>query len=253
MKKGATGYRVGYYVDLTNGSVLFGMVHSPVMAQLFKRNLVFSTFESVIERTAHFRDEHYVYWSSRFRRGDDFQNGAIQCASLEEFLTSLREFDAKHGFVKDLFPSIGNRGNGDGRARWAGNTFYLLLSDDLKQFSSDIKVEQLVDLSWPIFLCLYPVEALTQRTASLARNLRTAKIAKVCEFNVIKLPPTSKIAADCRGEIQGAHIIPDAKGGSDRPENGLWLCEYHHRVTEGRLIGRRVGLSVDVELLSNKW
>lgn len=39
LRKGATGYRVGYFFSAEENELAFYMVHSPVMAQLFKNNL----------------------------------------------------------------------------------------------------------------------------------------------------------------------------------------------------------------------
>ena len=40
-------------------------------------------------------------------------------------------------------------------------------------------------------------------------------------------------------------------GGSDQPENGLWLCEYHHRSTEGKLKGKRFKGAITVRLIKS--
>ena len=83
--------------------------------------------------------------------------------------------------------------------------------------------------------------------------MRAAKIPIACEFASImdldRLVGAGEVSPLCRGERQGAHIKPDALGGSDRPENGLWLCEYHHRATEGKLTGRRNGTDLDVRVV----
>ncbi len=95
-----------------------------------------------------------------------------------------------------------------------------------------------------MFLCLYPIE---RRTAALARNMKVRRIPKVCEFAEIRGTAGSGISPLCPGAIQGAHIKPDALGGSDRPENGLWLCEFHHRETEGKIKGSRTDRAIDVQ------
>ena len=55
MKKGATGYRIGYRVDLVQKVIFFNLIHSPVIVLLFKRNLVFSSLIQVIQATAGWR------------------------------------------------------------------------------------------------------------------------------------------------------------------------------------------------------
>ncbi len=57
-----------------------------------------------------------------------------------------------------------------------------------------------------------------------------------CEYDQIIDAPQS----DCDGSaVEAAHIIPYARGGSDRAWNGVWLCSKHHKMTEGRLSGCR--------------
>ena len=239
MKKGTTGYRVGYHYQNHDESVRFNLVHSPLMAQLFKRNLAFQTMVEVIRRTAKYRDYHWIYWSSGEAVKSGLKGNQLVGGSSSDFIRQLEIFDAQHDFVRDMFPRMPNTGKGDGPARWAGNTFYLNLADRSKRLGTKEEVAKLVSASWPLFLCLYPVKPIERRTASLARSLRAKKILKACEFSNLGLSPAAGIDSLCRGEVQGAHIKPHALGGSDRFENGLWLCEYHHRATEGRLSGSR--------------
>jgi hypothetical protein len=55
--------------------------------------------------------------------------------------------------------------------------------------------------------------------------------------------PDSIRKTACSGQTEGAHIKPHKKGGSDKLPNGVWLCQRHHRLTEGKLDGKR-GLNV---------
>lgn len=248
MKKGTTGYRVGYFFDSENRTVLFVLVHSPLMARLFKRNLALPTLLDVVQRTAAYRQSHGVYRSSKLALRGGVDGDRIEADSVAEFVGHLRDFDERHGFIQDMFPRVPNQGKGGGAARWAGNTFYLYLADVEELEESRANVARLVESSWPLFLCLYPVKPIERRTASLARSLRARGIPRVCEFASIRLLPGAGISPLCRGEVQGAHIKPDALGGSDRAENGLWLCEFHHQATEGRLSGSRNGSGVEVVL-----
>lgn len=134
----------------------------------------------------------------------------------------------------------------------AGNTFYLLLAHGLESWGSRETVVQFVEASWPLFLCLYPIRPIAGRSASLARNMRVRGIPKVCEFAAIFFPEGEKISPLCRGEVQEAHIKPDSRGGSDRPENGIWLCEYHHEATEGKLSGHRKEMMLEVRFISDR-
>lgn len=57
-----------------------------------------------------------------------------------------------------------------------------------------------------------------------------------CEYSKIE----NISHCECDGsEVQAAHIVPHAQGGSDRYWNGMWLCAKHHRMTEGRVAGSR--------------
>lgn len=252
MKKGATGYRVGYLFDSERNTIRFVLVHSPLMARLFKRNLAFPTLLDVVQRTASYRNSHWLLWSSKLAVRKGFKIDRIEAESLAEFVGHLRDFDERHGFIQDMFHRVGFRGKGEGAAHWAGNTFYLHLADQLDELASRASVARFVEASWPLFLCLYPVNPIEHRTASLARSLRVSGVPRVCEFTSIRLPSGTGISPLCRGEVQGAHIKPDALGGSDRAENGLWLCEYHHRATEGRLSGNRNGPKVKVAFVAGK-
>ena len=59
--------------------------------------------------------------------------------------------------------------------------------------------------------------------------------------------PQEILDAECDGIVQAAHIKPHHKGGSDKLTNGLWLCEKHHRMTEGKLTGSRDLEHIDVK------
>ncbi len=256
MRKGHTGYRVGYKIDLGYKESWFVLVYSPLIARLFKHNLVLSSMIAVLRHTEQFRQSHWVYRSSReaMRSGSD--GARIESASLADFVDRLEEFDRQYDFVKDMFPKRPNTGKGERWAPVAGNTFYLGLADRPEVLDSPSQIRLLVERTWPLFLCLYPVEPIQKRSANLARNMRNANILRVCEFSHIKgsdvLTAGGLSTTLCRGDVQGAHIKPDALGGSDRPENGIWLCEYHHRLTEGKLAGRRNGNSLEVQFVAAK-
>jgi hypothetical protein len=215
MKKGATGYRVGYRVDLVQRVLFFNLVHSPVIALLFKRNLVFSSLIQVTQATARWRRFHWIYRSSKVALRSGRNGEPLEADSLSDFVALLEKFDHTHGFIRDMFPKRRNTGKGEGQARVAGNTFYLLLADQLKPLHSRAGIGQFVEASWPLFLCLYPIKPIEGRSASLARNMRIRGIPQVCEFPSIQLPEGVAISPLCRGTLQGAHIKPDSSGGSE--------------------------------------
>ncbi|MBE9229107.1 HNH endonuclease [Phormidium sp. LEGE 05292] len=251
-KNGGLGYRVGYYVDLNNHEVWFVLLHSVVMAKLFQNNLAFSTLIEVLKKTADFRDIHWLYRSSKQAVKLGFNDGErIDSESIRDFIRQLEDFDEKYGFVKDLFPKRLNTGKGGGFAFGAGHTFYLGLVDKFELMYSTENIKRLIELTWPLFLCLYPIEPIEKRSACLARNMKVAGIPKECEFSLIQFTSESTLSPLCRGQIQGAHIKPHAEGGSDRPENGIWLCEFHHRITEGKLKGQRKGKDLAVRFIDS--
>lgn len=248
MKTGVTGYRAGYFLARDHNYIGFHLVHSPVLAKLFKRNLELATLIEVVSRTAKWRESHFVYFSSRRTLDPDLNGVRITADSLGTFVEQLEHFDQRYGFVDNLFP--GRRAaSKSGRLRVAGNDFFLRLADDFKALSNPQNVSKFVQHTWPLFLCLYPIKPIEQRRASLARSLRAQKILKICEFGSLSLPRGVNISLECRGSVQGAHIMPYSKGGSDRAENGIWLCEAHHRATEGRLSGSRTTQEIHVKFV----
>lgn len=246
MKKGQTGYRVGFCISVKQRNLRFVLIHSPLIAKLFRRNLDLVTLIGVTRDTAKNRNRHQLYWSSKSARNRGKNAETIDFASLAEFESKLRQFDEMHGFVRDLFARRPNTGKGGGSAPVAGNDFSLLLSNKPSNLASMEAMDQIIGASWPLFLCLYPIRAIEGRSASLARNLRSRQIIQKCEFESVVVPRESRISRKCSGVIHGAHIKPDTFGGSDKAENGLWLCEYHHRATEGKLHGRRSELGIHV-------
>lgn len=240
MKKGTTGYRVGFKVDLPKHELWFELVHSPLMARLFKRNLVLSSLAEVVKSTAVYRNRHCLYRSSNQVFSTTGQDGAaFHSPALPDFVSQIEAFDKTYGFAKDLFPKRENTGKKGGKAPCAGNTFYLLLADKPETLASRSDVARVVSAAWPLFLWLYPAKPIQGRSANLARHMKAKGIPQVCEFSKIQFPAGVSIPPQCDGSLQGAHIKPEKKGGSDRPENGLWLCELHHQATEGKLEGKR--------------
>ncbi len=238
-RKGATGYRVGFFYSSSRDELAFYMVHAPTMAKLFKKNFSIETVLAAASATAQFRSRSHMFWSSCFARERGSAVSAIEETDLDDFRREAVEFDNEFKFKRDLFPQSENQGKGTGTAKWAGNDFGLLLGERLTAFPLE-RVHLLIEGAWPLFLLLYPTEALEQRVASLARNLLTARAHRACEFH--RIAGASELqgaSASCSGLIEGAHIKPHAYGGTDLSSNGLWLCQYHHRLTEGRLNGDR--------------
>ncbi|MEY4531302.1 MAG: hypothetical protein RLZZ156_2023 [Deinococcota bacterium] len=241
LQKGETGYRIGFYYSLEDDDLAFYLVHSKLVAKIFKSNTRFEILIGALKRTQYFRNSEFLYWSSRVAQ-KSLENGdeditIFDVDSFTSFSRQLRAFDKQYDFAKDLFPpAISKFGK---KPTWRGNDFYALLAENCSKLSKK-KITELLEASWELFCCLYPREPLEKRDASLARSLRSAKIARECEYKRIQNIPSARIIAKkCVGEIQGAHIKPHAFGGSDKALNGLWLCQLHHRATEGKLQGTR--------------
>lgn len=238
-RKGATGYRVGFFYSEELDLFSFRLVHSPVMAKLLKGNFSVETVADVVKKTAKYRGRSFIFWGSRTAWKAGKREAAIEEDRISKFLDELCGWENDIGIKNDLFPSIQNQGKGIGVAKWAGNDFGLLLGERVSRFDASA-IGRLVAGAWPMMLMLYPREAMEKRVASLARNLTAAGIPKACEVSRIagieKLPGQ---ATACAGRLEGAHIKPHALGGTDLASNGLWLCQRHHRLTEGRLAGSR--------------
>jgi hypothetical protein len=239
MQKGVTGYRAGFHYNSETDELSFYLVHSRLMATFLKSNITTEILVQVIDQTWRFRDTNYLYWSSRVAKNQVDSQGimTIQSLNLKLCKSQIRQFDKQHGLANDLFP-IHRRKDGK-KAIYEGNDFFVLLGENCITLSQQ-EIAELLDSSWQLFCCLYPTEPLERRAAALARSLRSAKISRECEYvTILGLPNARTIAKRCAGQIQGAHIKPHAFGGSDKAENGLWLCEHHHRATEGKLQGTR--------------
>lgn len=240
------GYRSG--ICVWDGAVSFWNVHARAPAKLLRANLLQrpEALTLAAEGTREFRTRHYLHYASRERSR---RTGGRAWADVVEvvaekhwpaFEARLRQDSAS--IARDLFPdlpSAGRRGTG---TAVRGSDFSLLLADSrvLDRAPSDAvgaaRAARIVDAAWHLFACLYPWEPAQQRDADLRRAMLGALGQSVCEYSRIAGAP--RIACDGT-PVQAAHVVPYARGGSDRPWNGLWLCGKHHRVTEGRLAGRR--------------
>jgi len=219
-------YRSGYlyYRVKDKNYLLFVLAHSPIMTAFFKKNFDYDIFRSIIIDTNKFRDEHYM----RFKRKGNQEE--IRTNDFQEFLGKLDEIESS-GFVKSVFAKSTTGKTGD------GNIFGLRLSSDFRPKD----INKIIEKSWDLFLWLYPSKPIFQRNASLNRSLQ--KIENKCEIGEINNLPDSIHKTACSGQTEGAHIKPHKKGGSDKLQNGVWLCQRHHRLTEGKLDGKR-GLNV---------
>jgi hypothetical protein len=215
-------YRGGYLFFEKDGInyLLFVLAHTPIMTSFFKNNFDYDVFKHIILNTAQYRDEHFL----RFKK--DGKNERIKTTNVQEYLHELDEIE-KNGFARSVFGKDSKGKTG------VGNIFVVCLGRGFDQKD----IGEIVDKSWYLFLWLYPSKPVFTRNASLNRSLQ--KIEAKCEIGKIKNLPQSILSSVCSGQIEAAHIKPYKNGGSDKLSNGLWLCNYHHRITEGKLEGCR--------------
>ncbi|OGL43966.1 MAG: hypothetical protein A2161_02250 [Candidatus Schekmanbacteria bacterium RBG_13_48_7] len=215
-------YRSGYlYIaNKERKRLLFALAHTPIMSLFFKNNFDYETFRAIIANTAKYRDENYLRFS---RKGIKEE---IRTPNLEVFLNKLDELDT-YGLTKTVF------GKSRAGKTGVGNIFGVCLASDFNQEA----IGEIIQNSWDLFLWLYPSKPVFKRNASLNRNLQG--INSKCEIGKIKNLPKVVAETPCSRQVEGAHITPYKDGGSDKLQNGVWLCNAHHRLTEGKLEGGR--------------
>lgn len=215
-------YRSGYLyvVNKEEKRIFFVLAHTPIMSSFFKNNFNYQIFIEIIKNTARYRDENYLRFS---RRGIKEE---IRTPDLEVFLNKIEGVE-NTGFAKSIFgkSKVGKTGD--------GNIFGVCLADNFNKEA----IGEIIQNSWDLFLWLYPSKPVFKRNASLNRSLQS--IDRECEIGKIMNLPQFVLETPCAGQVEGAHIIPYKVGGSDKLQNGLWLCNAHHRLTEGKLAGSR--------------
>lgn len=215
-------YRSGYLLHKVENknNLSFVLAHTPVMSSFFRNNFDYDVFRNIIIDTASYRNEHYL----RIKRNSKQEE--ISSKDIEVFLSQLDGIEMS-GFAKSVFSKSKTGKTG------IGNIFQLRIASDFK--TKDII--SIIEKSWDLFLWLYPSKPVFSRNASLSRSLQ--KIETQCELHeIINLPKNIRESV-CSGQIEAAHILPHKDGGSDKLENGIWLCNCHHRLTEGKLEGKR--------------
>lgn len=229
-------YRTGYlyYKDKSGANhLIFGMAHSPIMTSFFKANFDYDIFKNILINTSKYRKDHYLKYKVEGKYNTIFtQDSDIFFEELGKLYSS--------GLNKTIFSK-----NTAGKTG-VGNMFVVEIANNFKPKDIDAIIED----SWELFMWLYPSKPIFKRNASLNRSLD--KIKKQCEINNIANLPKNIIKMLCSGQLEAAHILPYKLGGSDKLENGLWLCNTHHRITEGKLEGNRDLKNISVKYISNK-
>lgn len=216
-------YRSGYLYERIRGKdhLHFVVAHTPIMSAFFKNNLDYEIFRKIIRDTAKYRNENFLVLKRQ-----NCKKAEIRTRNTKEFLRKLDDIE-KDDLVKSVFATSIRGKTG------IGNIFGVTLANDFGP--EDIK--KIISKSWDLFLWLYPSKPVFKRNASLNRSLK--KIENNCEIRKIRDLPQNILKTECSGQIEGAHIKPHKDGGSDKLANGLWLCNIHHRLTEGKLDGKR--------------
>jgi 5-methylcytosine-specific restriction endonuclease McrA len=239
-------YRSG--IHIMDNEIRFYNAHSRSSAKLLRANLLQrpEALLNAAEKTLHLRRHHLLYFSSRSRSrkavGKSWEDTVrvIESAIWKEFKAQLEK--NPRGLVLDMFPELPSAGKiGTGEAV-RGSDFCLVLAGyhRIEYAKSDeaaaARAFQVIDAAWHLFACLYPWDSPKRRDASLRRAMLSKPGLLECEYS--KIANVSDSECDSL-DVQAAHIVPHAHGGSDRYWNGMWLCAKHHRMTEGRVAGSR--------------
>ena len=240
------GYRSGIFVD--DNQINFFNVHSRTPAMLLRKNLLErpEALLNAAERTLHLRRYHYLHFSSRSvsrktgaKRWADTTR-VIESASWKDFKQEIT--DDTSSLIRDMFPELPSAGKVGTREAVRGSDFHLFLADyhrieyTKSDDTAEARASQIIEAAWHLFACLYPWDSPKRRDTSLRRAMLSKPGLLACEYRKIE----SSWDSECDdSDVQAAHVVPHAQGGSDRYWNGIWLCSKHHRMTEGRVIGSR--------------
>ncbi|MBM2813667.1 MAG: HNHc protein [Ignavibacteria bacterium] len=229
-------YRSGYlyYQRKDKKYLLFVIAHCPIMITFFSNNFDYEKFRSIVVDTSKYRDEHFIRYAKSALKKE-----VIKTDVINYFLSKIDNLE-KGDFKKQVFTKSTTK---DAKT---GNIFVLGLANRFE--NKDIG--EIIGKTWDLFMWLYPTKPIFSRNASLNRSL--IKIDRKCEINKIDNLPDDIIKKSCSGEIEGAHILPHKDGGSDKLENGVWLCNLHHRMIEGKLTGQRDKVKINVKYYSKK-
>ena len=226
-------YRSGYlYYKKGKINHLFFVIASPIMMSFFSKNFIYDEFKEIILKTSKYRDSNYLRYCLSLKGKE-----IIREQNIYDFIDELDNLE-KSDFRKVVLKKNIHSATG------IGNIFVLTLARNFNE--NDIK--KIISKSFNLFLWLYPSNPLFKRNASLNRSLAN-KVVRNCEIRQIKFLPKSIFNEICSGQIEAAHIKPHKNGGSDKLSNGLWLCNKHHRLTEGKLSGKRSIEQIEVKYI----
>ncbi|MFN9623626.1 MAG: hypothetical protein ACK587_12475 [Cyanobacteriota bacterium] len=222
------GYRTGIFVR--GDEINFYNVHSRTPALQLRKNLLQQP-EGLLcaaEGTLHLRNHHYLHVSSRITcrktGGKKWADTVriIQSPSWREFKKEIAQ--DTNALIRDMFPELPSAGKVGTGIPVRGSDFCLLLAERRKieyaktdEVAED-RAAQIINAVWHLFACLYPWESPRVRDAPLRRAMLSKPGLLHCEFRKILHSDHS----ECDGtQVEAAHIIPYARGGSDRYWNGF--------------------------------
>jgi hypothetical protein len=227
-KSGRVDYRNGYlfYNKQNKNYLLFVIFGSRKILSFFKKNFDYAEFSKILKVTAKYRNNNHYFC---FKKSGSRHK--IQENKMTDFIKKL-DLLAEKDFTKATI----------------GKDSYDFFVVGLGYNFPNEEIPKIIKKSWKLFLWLYPSKPLFKRTAALSKNLK--KIEKVCEIMKIKGCPKNIYQQKCKGNIEGAHIKPHQYGGSDKLENGVWLCNLHHRLTERKIEGFRTTDTFNVNYIN---
>jgi hypothetical protein len=229
-KRGRADYRNGYlfYNRQNKNYLLFVVFGNQKILSFFKKNFNYPEFYEVLKATAKYRHNNHYFC---FKKSGNKKE--IQEHRMTNFIKQLDTL-AENDFAKVTI----------------GQETYDFFIVGLGYNFANEDIPKIIKKSWKLFLWLYPSKPLFKRNATLNKNLK--KIEKVCEITKIKRCPKNIYQQKCKGNIEGAHIKPHQYGGSDKLENGVWLCNLHHRLTERKIEGYRSTTTFNVNYVNNE-
>ncbi|MBK8202618.1 MAG: HNH endonuclease [Bdellovibrionales bacterium] len=232
-------YRTGLKIYFYNNGVEVGIssLFSPTLLRNFLTNIGQNNLEKVFSNLIRLSSgSFYTGWASKQllksnrhlsrvkRTSEDFWFQEGQIDSLKAFYSLLAEREISSSWLKDVgcTPPPSGKGLyplGRGSAFEFGAYF---LKNEREEIGKTVK------LLTPLLRNFLSAQREVYRNSNLKRSLDayfvTHKLEKKC----------ARLGCTRAGNLAAAHIVPHAKGGSDVPTNGVWLCASHHREQEGK-------------------
>ena len=142
-------YRSGFLFfkdEKSRNCLLFAVAHTPIMFSFLLNNFDYSFFRQIVINTSKYRDEHFLIFKNK---------GEKQLLKNDDLDTFLKEIDhlEKTGFAKIAFSKYNSSEKG------IGNIFSFGIAKDFEEKD----IDKIINLSWELFLWLYPSKVSTPR------------------------------------------------------------------------------------------